>query len=54
MDIEKRFTLNLRLTRLIEDMTVRLREIEKNTIWKIDECEKIIVQKVNKEYVDSS
>ena len=35
-------------------MTVMLRENEKKTLWKIDECEKLIVQKVNKEYVDSS
>jgi predicted ATPase len=27
-----------------------LRENEKKTLWKIDECEKLIVQKVNKEY----
>ena len=31
-----------------------IKETEKKTIWKIDECEKIIMQKVNKEYVESS
>jgi hypothetical protein len=54
MDTERRLRLITRLTRLIEEMTVKMKENEKKTLWKIDECEKITIQKVNKEYVDSS
>ena len=35
-------------------MEVKLKESEKKTLWQIDECQKIIIQKVNKEYVDSA
>jgi hypothetical protein len=35
-------------------MEIKLKESEKKTLWQIDECQKIIVQKVNKEYVDSA
>ena len=30
-----------------------IKQMEKNTIWRIEECDKILVQKVNKEYVES-
>jgi len=38
----------------MDELRVLIKESEKKTLWKVDECEKIIVQKVNKEYVDSS
>jgi hypothetical protein len=41
-------------TKSLSEMEIKLKESEKKTLWQIDECQKIIVQKVNKEYVDSA
>jgi hypothetical protein len=41
-------------TKCLSEMEIKLKESEKKTLWQIDECQKIIVQKVNKEYVDSA
>ncbi len=35
--------LILRISKMIEDTRVLIKESEKKTVWKIDECEKIII-----------
>lgn len=35
--------LNVRITKMIEDTRILIKESEKKTVWKIDECEKIII-----------
>ena len=38
----------------IDNLEIFLKETEKKTLWKIEECEQLLHKRINNQYVDSS